>query len=383
MLSNAMRHLALLALLLGGCYQRHGLDPARDAGTDAGCVEITPDDGGTITAERVDLLLMVDGSNSMSEEQESLRVALPTMVRALSSGDVDFDGDPEFPPVGSLRLGVVTADMGTGGFAVPTCDDSRFGDDGVLTTGGARCGVEHPRFLTFDDAADWGGPDDFAEAAGCAMSVGTGGCGFEQQLESVLKAVTPARASVRFFGDTPGHGDTTNEGFVRPDSVLVVVLVTDENDCSSADPELYRLDDGPYVRTDVNARCFVHPEALHPTARYVDGLLALRRDDPGRLVFATIAGIPPSLETMPEETILSAPEVREERDPRMPTRLRPSCDVPGRGVAFPPTRLLEVGREIRQRGGRTIHLSICEEDFTPAVRLILTEVGRAIRPRCR
>jgi len=366
MFERAMKHLALAALLLTGCYQRHGLDAARDAGTDAGCVELLREDGGTITAERVDLLLMVDGSNSMSEEQESLRVALPGMVRALSSGDVDFDGEPEFPPVASLRLGVVTADMGTGGFVVPTCERSRFGDDGILTTGDPSCGVPHPRFITYGEGT-WRGPDDFADAAGCAMSVGTGGCGFEQQLESVLKAVTPSTSPLRFFDGSRGNADRRNEGFVRPDSVLVVILVTDENDCSALDPELYRADGGPYGHTDLNARCFVHADALHPITRYADGLLALRRDDPGRLVFA----------------ILADPSMQEVPDPLMPTRLRPSCDVPGRGVAFPPTRLVEVGREIGRGGGRTIHLSICEEDFTPAVRLILTEVGRAIRPRCR
>lgn len=38
-------------------------------------------------------------------------------------------------------------------------------------------------------------------------------------------------------------------------------------------------------------------------------------------------------------------------------------------------------REVRESGARTVHLSICQEDFSPAVRLILGEVGRAIR-RC-
>ncbi|HEV3485648.1 MAG TPA: hypothetical protein VG106_09590, partial [Vicinamibacterales bacterium] len=54
---------------------------------------------------------------------------------------------------------------------------------------------------------------------------GTGGCGFEQQLEAVLKALSPASPTAwtaagyvapTFFAGSTGHALGANAGFVRP-----------------------------------------------------------------------------------------------------------------------------------------------------------------------
>ena len=42
--------------------------------------------------DKVDILFMVDNSNSMREEQELLRQQFPSLVRILTSGDRDGDG---------------------------------------------------------------------------------------------------------------------------------------------------------------------------------------------------------------------------------------------------------------------------------------------------
>ena len=384
---NGFLCLLVVLPLTTGCYQSH--TPGDVDRVDAGpptCITVEVDDAGTITAEEVDLLIMMDNSNSMREEQLSLIGALPELVRALSSGDVDFDGVEDFTPVGSLHLGVVTADMGTGGFVVPTCARADFGDDGVLRTQGntdvSGCAATYPSFLEFEPGAGTS-PETFAAESGCLLAAGIEGCGFEQQLEAVLKALTPSSSSIRFFRNTTGHGDGSNAGFLRPDSVLVVLVVTDENDCSARDPELFNPSSATYGSTDLNLRCAVHLDALHPVARYADGLISLRAGDPGRLVYATITGIPIHLGSSDASTILADPEMEERIDPSEPTRLRASCVEPGGGVAFPPRRIIETGGAIAARGGRSIHQSICQSDFSPAVSLILTEVGRAIRPRCR
>jgi hypothetical protein len=57
------------------------------------------------------------------------------------------------------------------------------------------------------------------DAFGCIASVGTAGCGFEHQLESVNQALTA--------------GVPENHGFLRDDAVLAVVFLTDEDDCSA------------------------------------------------------------------------------------------------------------------------------------------------------
>jgi len=93
----------------------------------------------------------------------------------------------EVAPVRSIRMGNVTSDMGAGdvprGESVPSCDPG-LADDGRLDHGSGplfACELE-PRIAihTFEN-----GVDDivaFGNELTCAMQVGTGGCGFEQQL---------------------------------------------------------------------------------------------------------------------------------------------------------------------------------------------------------
>lgn len=335
---------------------------------------------------RVDLLFVVDGSGSMEQEQVSLADQLPRLLRVLTSGDTDLDGIQDFEPVTDLHAGVVTVDMGTGGFAVDGCSEPARGDDGVLrATGNAGisgCDESYPSFLDFtligDDAL-------FARSLSCVARVGTDGCGFEQQLESSLKALTPAASTLLFSGGTTGHGTGLNDGFLREDSLLAIVLLTDEDDCSSSDPELFNPGSTRYPGA-VNLRCFQHAGALHPISRYVNGFLELRRD-PRRLVFATIVGVPPDL--VPESTdvdyeaILNDPRMQERPDPATPDRLTASCSVPGRGVAFPPRRIVSVARDLERAGAGATVVSICSEDYSSAFDAILPRLtSSSAGPEC-
>jgi len=301
--------------------------------------------------------------------------------------------------VEQLHLGVVTSDMGTGGFAVPTCHRADFGGDGVLRTEGNRaladCMETYPPFLTYRPGSG-STEDEFVHQVFCVSSVGTGGCGFEQQLEAGLEALSPAAATEwtadgyeppLFFRNTFGHGDRANEGFVRDDSVLVVLTLTDESDCSARDPELFDPSSPTYGATDLNLRCFAHADAaLHPVSRYVEGLLQLRRY-PQRLVFAPIVGIPVDLEPSPRERPdwprLTSPDesVRDPRlveriDPTMPTRLVPSCNVPGRGVAYPPLRILRTAERLEARGARVALGSICQPGYDTTMHSIVHQIWR-------
>ncbi|HJL18477.1 MAG TPA: hypothetical protein RMH99_22625 [Sandaracinaceae bacterium LLY-WYZ-13_1] len=413
-----MRWLALALLVpFAGCYSDVAIDDPdgaplpwdagapRDAGTrDGGPRDaepppdgFVPPPGKCVRGAGVDLLFVVDNSNSMAEEQASLAEELPSVVRSLvDPPDADGDGTPDWVPIEDLRVGVVTADMGTGGFTVPTCARSDFGDDGVLRTDGATaidgCRATYPTFSRFDPAGG-SSAEEFAFDVSCVTTVGTGGCGFEQQLEASLKAVSPSAPTAAtgpgyepptFFGGTSGHADGANAGFVRDDSLLAVVVVTDEEDCSASDPELFNPSSARYGSTDLNLRCFVHEaEALHPVSRYVEGLAALRATRPDLLAFALIAGVPPDLATPAPtdeayQAILDDPRMETRIDPSMPTRLVPSCDVPGRGLAFPPRRLVEVARRLSP--ARSTVQSICQADFSPAAAAIARLVGtRACR----
>jgi hypothetical protein len=271
----------------------------------------------------------------MAEEQASLTAEIPRLVRALATGDSDGDGTADFAPIGSLQAAVITTDMGVGGASVPTCP-GRYGDDGVLITRGrttiAGCMASYPPIFSFAPTDD---PDGFSSELSCVATTGTGGCGFEQPLEAVLKALSPASATAWtapsfvppvFFDATSGHALGANAGFVRPDSLLVVVLVTDEEDCSALDPGVFDPLSSTYTG-DLNLRCFNHPGALHPVARFVDGLAQLRLD-PERLIVASIVGIPVGAE--PATTV---PRLR--RDPGPPGHggaARPEHDEPPRAL---------------------------------------------------
>lgn len=350
--------------------------------------------------DEVDLLLMVDNSNSMAEEQNSLTAELPRLVRALASGDLDGDGTEEFQPVRSIQIGVVTTDMGAGGFSVPTCE-SRSGDDGRLVqrarSGDPACIGPYPTIFEFQRGVD--DATAFAQHVGCVARTGINGCGFEQPLEAVLKAISPSRPQdwtvpgyvpPFFYNGTLGHADGANAGFVRPNSALAVILVTDEEDCSASDVDLFNPDSARYGGVSLNMRCSSYDEARHPIARYVrgvdgqSGLLGLRRH-PNRLIFAGIVGVPvdsvPDPSAIDYTAILNHPLMQEVEDPSMPERLIPSCNTV-RGIAFPPRRIVSVAQDIEAAGGRATIQSICQSDFTGALDAIVREIAPVLEGSC-
>ena len=371
-----------------------------DAGTDAGAPPPCTDE--------LDLLFMIDNSNSMAEEQASLTSELPRLVRVLASGDRNGDGAADFTPIRSLHVGVTTSDMGTGGFAVPTCGSGTFGnalgDDGVLITRGRTeltgCGATYPAIFEFQADAAGADPDAFANDVACVATTGTGGCGFEQQLDAVLKALSPSApqewtvagySPPIFHAGTRGHAVGRNAGFVRPGSILATLLVTDEEDCSVTNPGLFDPDSATFGGTDLNLRCFSFPSELHPVERYVggasgtSGLLGLRRH-PAHLIFGAIVGVP--IETVTDASgnplaepdyavILGHPQMQESIDPAIPTRLRPSCNVPGRGLAFPPRRIVSVAEALDRAGANVMLQSICQESFSGPIDALIDDVAAA------
>ncbi|MDQ3031944.1 MAG: hypothetical protein M3Y87_05960 [Myxococcota bacterium] len=356
----------------------------------------------------VDLLLVIDNSSTMAEEQATLAAELPRLIDILASGDANEDGAADFPSVDSLHVGVVTTDMGVGGHDVPTCDrgtyGADFGDDGVLVTRGRTavpgCIATYPSIFEFERSRDDVGT--FASDLACVATAGNAGCAFEQQLEATLKALSPSAPQgwtmhgyepPVFFRSTSGHADRWNAGLVRGSSVLAIVVLTDEEDCSAEDPALFDPESATFGATELGLRCFTYPEATHPVERYVAGiggnagLLGLRHD-PGRLVYGVIAGVPVGAIADPVaaadyDAVLAHPEMTEEIDPATMTRLRPSCDVPAVGVAFPPRRLVRVAQGLEQGGAETFVASICQSSYSTAIDALVDRVAVPLsRPEC-
>jgi hypothetical protein len=132
---------------------------------------------------QVDILWVIDDSNSMEEEQETLRAGFDSFASRLEESGADF------------HIGVISTSF-------DYTDPSR----GVLKG--------EPPYLT--------NTDDYLALFSERAVVGTDGSDKEKGLEAALYALQP----VLNVEGAP------NAGFVRPDAQLLVVFVSDEEDCS-------------------------------------------------------------------------------------------------------------------------------------------------------
>ena len=196
-----------------------------------------------------------------------------------------------------------------------------------------------------------------------------------------------------------------NAGFLRPDidgerSMIIVLMVTDEDDCSAATSQIFT----PYYEYDpsdplssqpLGLRCFYNGDRLSPVDRFVAGLRWLRPGNEALVMFTAIAGIPQEMAdaathvdfTDPDaregyyRLLLDHPAMQERPDPTSPPqsqRLMPSC---GRDVtrAYPPRRIVEAARGFGANGAVQ---SICNDDLGPAVAAILARVAERMRTPC-
>jgi hypothetical protein len=383
---------------------------------------------------QVDLLFVIDDSGSMAAEQQKLAQELPRLVRVLTSGDRFAGRTPPagisaeerfFTKVQSLHLGVVSTNMG--GIDDPSeslraCEG--LGDDGKLlrSTEIARSGVvaasadEFPGFelgetvLPADpscalapalkyqayEAASGGDATETAHTFACVSRLGVHGCAFEQQLEAMWKALAPAAGKgdqFAFLNGTKGHGDAFNAGFLRPEAVLAVIHVSDEEDCSikPEGKELFRLDAaanerfGP--RSAINVRCSkfgASQQLLWPAQRYIDGLRSLKPEHPDRIVFGAIVGIPEDANgTADLADLLARPELAFDTvEIKGNTFERPSCKRERGGKkeeATPPRRFIEVAQGFADA---QVLWSICSDDYGPALDRLIDRIASKLKGNC-
>jgi hypothetical protein len=414
--------LMLLALnvLLAGCLERElkPLNPCLVSGVTRSVLAKNID--------KLDLLFMVDNSGSMKEEQDALRDQFPKLIQTLTTGDRSARGLSAFPPVTDLHLGVVSSDMGVPGVAgIKGCSPDG-GDDGKLRhePQGAGCAPSYPSFLSFN--AKGGNPNAIVQDFACISMLGTMGCGFEQQLEAPFKALWPsvytdpatggvAKNPFSFLSTTAagtlGRGDLPavqggSASFLRNDpktglSLIAIVVVTDEEDCSARVTDHFKTMPGDL---DVNVRCARNPQNLFDVKkRYWQGFRALRPGNEDLVVFAAIVGVPTDLV---DETARAAVKFSEasQRDayynriladsrmqeeivtlPNGELRLRPSCSKPALTpdgdpqTADPPRRIVQLAKEFGENG---IVQSICQPQFGAAMDAIIDAIAIHLKPVC-
>jgi hypothetical protein len=254
-----------------------------------------------------------------------------------------------------LHMGFVSSDMGDGVADGDATVCSERGDDGALHAS-ESCGAREAPFVWH-----FGGYHD--EEASIATAECNAmlepGCSVPQPLESALSALSG------------------NDGFVRSSpltglSLIVVVFITPQDDCSSAPSSAGRLSP---------VRCARNHALTHAVDRYIDGLRALRPGNEALIRTLTIAGVPQDLlltaEGQPRDPSWDYPTTEEVlADPRMQVRLaedgaslEPAC-TRGDARATPARRLIELAGRLHPSQPQALH-SICEPGWADALRNVV------------
>ena len=165
--------------------------------------------------DSVDVLFIVDDSASMAGKQARLRAALPALVAAL-------------PPDTSYHFGAITSDLGAGSLTTFGCT---VGGDGAALSAVARR-ADSTRCPGTTDSRNFLDEDllhgrtnrqpmqPLAQALDCMLSAGDTGCFVQQPLSAALQALRTSAGSHR--------PDT----FLRDNALLVLLFLTDGDDCS-------------------------------------------------------------------------------------------------------------------------------------------------------
>ncbi|MEO8705217.1 MAG: hypothetical protein ABI867_34545 [Kofleriaceae bacterium] len=322
----------------------------------------------------VDILFVIDDSGSMADKQASLRENFPNFINVLNTIQ---GGLPD------VHIGVVTSDMGAKGEddASPGSAVGQVGNGGCANTGksgnlqrgaaplnGAEVFISDIKNTDGTRQKNYAG--DLATVFGQMASVGIGGCGFEQHLHAMKKAL---------------DGNGANAGFLRQDAFLAVIFLADEDDCSMAHSTLLGADGGPlgpqqsFRCTRFGIKCEVggatdaamnqvgvkdqcHPDDasahLQTVSKYVSFLKGLKDDDQKVIVAGILGTIDPFAVENRTINMQSQPALAH------------SCTfngATGPQVADPPIRLQFF---LDQFPNRSTSTTICQQDLSGGLQLI-------------
>ncbi len=145
---------------------------------------------------KADILLVIDNSCSMSEEQAALAQNFNNFIKYATTSQVDF------------QIGVTPTDADDDTMC-PSCDTGDLCRVGGVTTAGCTGGTGE-RVITPQTP-------NIEQAFGSLVALGTNGSGSETCVVPAVRALTAPKIT----------DPAKNGGFIRPDAVLAVVCVTD------------------------------------------------------------------------------------------------------------------------------------------------------------
>ncbi len=166
-----------------------GAEEVWDDGIDQDCSGAdTRTWSGTIALAPVDVLLVIDDSASMGEEQQALSANMPALVLELDNAGLDW------------HIGLVTTDMVDGAKAGRLQQHAGSGNTVISA-----------------------GPNAVQQLAELVAATGTLGDADEAGRAAIYEALTT-------------HASGANAGFARPEAHLATIVLSDENDYSGDTP---------------------------------------------------------------------------------------------------------------------------------------------------
>jgi hypothetical protein len=318
----------------------------------------------------LDVLFVVDNSSSTQDKQALFASNFAALAQSLDSFPM---GRP------NLHIGVVSTTVGTGSDTDfgSSCPKAAPSDDGLFQNTPRVPGCSAPATGRFLIDVQQGGSratnyeGTLADAFSCIAQLGTTGCGFEAPLEAMKRALDGSRPE--------------NAGFLRPDGDLAVIILTDEDDCSTDGPGLFSLPpteagpgdfrctvqgydcDTPISATSGGTYRNCHPRHggyLKNTSAYVDFLHTIK--DPSQTMVAVIAGDP--TQTISTGAI-SQPFAQS-------LALLPSCSY-GNMIGRPGLRLDEFRQQFGDQG---VFQSVCQPNYTGALQQIGIGIYQMMSP---
>jgi len=263
--------LTLSAALASGCLDRP-LEPIQPRTTSTVVERLTHS-----RVDKIDLLLVIDNSGSMADKQAILARAVPDLVGSLVNPPcVGDDGqrqamagplapcpagmDREFDPITDMHVGIISSSIGSHGSDQCTGAEHPSENDQAHLLVRSGVGPDDPpvsglgghSFLIWDpesegegsDGTGAGATDDMIQTlAAMVGGVGEVGCGYEAPFEAWYRflvepnpheSITVVDGAAQLEG-TDDELLAERRDFLRPDSMLAVIMLTDENDCSIRD----------------------------------------------------------------------------------------------------------------------------------------------------
>ncbi|GAB4512084.1 MAG: hypothetical protein Tsb0020_30010 [Haliangiales bacterium] len=351
-----------------------------------------------VVAERdIDILFVIDDSDSMAQEQASLVQNFPGFIDKLRSIE---GGLP------NVHIGVISTDMGARN-GIANCDETGgkngalqsdlVGNSAVCSDGSVSLADSFIRDV--DDDGDPNTPrvtnyeGELENVFSCIAELGITGCGFEQQLEAMRASLTEASEN--------------DNGFLRDNAFLAVIFITDEDDCSTKNNEMFRRDitapDSALGPLD-SFRCFEfgvqcvpdNPRGegektdcvprenspyMYDVEEYVTFLKNLK-SDPRKVIVAGIFGIDPETGEIPINVFRD--DRGDDNENNDLFKLDPACTIQQSdgtvGQATPAVRLQAF---LDQFPDRNTADTICDEDLTDALDLVASLLAKVLdNPFC-